>query len=836
MQHSQRLFIFLLLFLLLWNGEVAAAGASPFAEPSSIAVVMDPSAPALEDRVAKVFSERLGMQRRSPGVAVAIVRGVTPPAGVFRVFLGRTGTPLMNELCRKYTVVLPGKQRIAPESFALKTVTLDDGALALIAVGADGRGVLYSVGEILRRLAYRPDAVTVPALDMQSAPAYRFRGSSANQGGTMRRITGARAWTDQESRDYMIEQALAGANTFYGAGSTVDFLDEYDLMTVTDCRPNEYKQPVQKEWQANVCYSCHTQQTGWACPSVPEARKALLDQWDKDFAQRRNHDILRLYAGDPGGCRCPRCKPWGKTFVLLSEEIANLWLKRHPDSVVQIANQDLTNEGDQAIFDYLNEKPRPWLEGIAYGPGSNAMSPYFRSELREDLFEYARTGPVSRYLAETLSQLPKGQQITHYSDITHWISAQYQVEHPEPNLEKIYGRRTFHTRPKAFYDIFQAIMPFSEGDIIYSEGYHDELHQWMWNRLLWNSSQSLEAVLADYFTYFMGPEYVNAMSAAALELEKNIEAPLATNEGICRFLGLVREGGKTMPDFNKLRPGDHRWLEYLQKGLLDKYFQLKLRIEQDKEHRVTAALVGAGDAGAKLAAATAILAEPAESPEMAALREEARVAGEAGDTLFGVRNVGYFSTDKPLTNLVWISKQIERALAAPETERGPILANILGYEDAGPGGFYDDAGNKARQPHMIKGESYDGTAMMDPDNHPSQNTLAHGAFNLEDPRGVVFRYTGLDPSAQYRVRATLVLPRFRRSGAETTETTKLTESIVADDVYLVKDVEIPEYTPRQFEYDVPKSVTQDGTLELAFERGVSETGIVVSEVWLLKQQ
>ncbi|MDX9975574.1 MAG: hypothetical protein RBU21_21490, partial [FCB group bacterium] len=496
-----------------------------------------------------------------------------------------------------------------------------------------------------------------------------------------------------------------------------------------------------------------------------------------------------------------------------------------------IANQDLSNAGDQAIFDYLNEKPRPWLEGIAYGPGSNAMSPYFRDELREDLFEYPGAGPVNRYLAETLNQLPKDQKITHYSDITHWISAQYEVENPEPNIVKVYGRRTFHTRPRAFYGIFQAIMPFSEGDIIYSEGYHDELHQWMWNRLLWNSGQSLRAVLGDYFRYFMGPEYVKPMTAAALQLEKNLETPLATNKGIDRVLELVKEGGKTMPDFAQLRAGDHRWLEYLQKAGLDKYFQLKLRIEDDKRRRVADALAGTGDTDAKLTAAATVLAEPAESPEMAALREDARIAGEAANALYGVRNVGYFATEKSLTDLAWIATQIERARTAPEAERPALLAHVVSYEDPGPGGFYDDAGDENRQPHLVKGESYNASAMMDPNNRPSQNTLA---YSLEDPRGVVFRYTDLEPDAQYRVRATLVLPRFPRGMSEVPEGMKRTESILADGTYLAKDIEIPEYTARHFEYDIPQTATQDGTLELTFEKGTGAMGIVVSEVWLLK--
>ena len=86
-------------------------------------------------------------------------------------------------------------------------------------------------------------------------------------------------------------------------------------------------------------------------------------------------------------------------------------------------------------------------------------------------------------------QLPPDQHIVHFSDITHWIRSQYPVDNPEPNIIKAYDRRMFHTRPKAMYDIFQAIMPFSEGDIIYSEGNHDEFHQYLWARLLWNPNR-----------------------------------------------------------------------------------------------------------------------------------------------------------------------------------------------------------------------------------------------------------------------------------------------------------------------------------------------------------
>jgi hypothetical protein len=218
---------------------------------------------------------------------------------------------------------------------------------------------------------------------------------------------------------------------------------------------------------------------------------------------------------------------------------------------------------------------------------------------------------------------------------------------------------------------------------------------------------------------------------------------------------------------------------------------------------------------------------------MVALREEADRLGEESETIFGVRNVGYFSLDKDLTGLTWLSNQIKGAAASKSAkEKRAILSMVAGYEDPGEGGFYDDAGRKGRQPHLLKGDSYDASAMLDPSNRPSQNTIT---YNLEDKVGIVFRYTGLDPAASYKVRVTMVSPRIPRQLLDLPTEMRRTQSVLADGQYLAKDVEIPEYTARQFEYDVPKTLTQDGALELSFERGTGSIATVVSEVWLIRK-
>jgi len=822
MNYPVRVACALVLLLVIGAAAKAESDAQP-ARTAHLTIVIDPGDDGVEQRVAEVVRDRI--LRRSQ-VTVDIAQESAADS-TLRIALGRRGVGVgrSKELVERHRVTLPGKARVAPEGYAVKLVKSDGGPL-LIAEGADARGVLYAAGEVLRRFEYGPDWVSLDPVDMTAAPAYRFRGSSANQGGTMREKTGARAWTSDEARNYMLDFALSGANTLYAWGADFDFVKQFDLMTVGGCRPNQFRGEIPPEWNAGGLE--FWEGTDWVCPSVPEARAALMEQWDKEFAETQDHDIMRMYAGDPGGCRCPRCEPWGKTFIELCEEVGEIWLKYHPDSEIQIANQDLSNEGDQAIFDYLNAEPRLWLEGIAYGPGSNALSSYFRDELRDDLFEYPGSGPVNCYLNEILNNIPKYQRITHYSDITHWISAQYMVENPEPHLMKIYGRRTFHTRPEAFYRVFQAIMPFSDGDIIYSEGYHDEFHQYMWNRLLWNSNRSLDDVLDEYCVYHFGSDAAPEMREAMLELERSLETPLAENEGVDRFYLLVKEAGWKIPPHRMA--DNYRWRLYMQKAALDKYFQLKLRGELDRQTAIESLV--RKDAEGALAKVQGLLAESIETPEMAALREEAGRLGDESDRIMGVRNVGYLSFDVAFTSLAWTQRQVEAAAKAPEPERAALLKRAVLYEDPGPGGFYDDAGAPGRQPHLVEGDSYDASRRMDPENRPSQNTIA---YSLGDSGGVVFRYDGLDPAAAYKIRLIMVLPRFWQDTGQAPPDAPQMQNILADGAYIAKDVTIPLSSAQQFEYDVPQSATHDGTLELTIERGTGSRGVTVSEVWLEKK-
>ena len=647
------------------------AGSAQSLTAHRISITLDSQASTNEILVAEALKQRL-LQ-----ISDLVIQVGDGPADL-RLCLGAAhSTGNLKDLCDKHDMVLPGKIGPAPEAFAIKSLSTPEGRL-IVAIGADARGVLYAAGEVLRRFHYGPDFVTTVDYSVAEAPAFRFRGFSANQGGTMMKITKARPWTEAEIRGVPLEYALAGGNTFYAAdngGAYYDFIKSYGLMTTTGARPNQLYGQHPKEWNAGGREPWEGSQ--WVCPSIPEARAALLAQWDKDFAHRADHDVMRFFAGDPGGCTDARCRPWGKTFIQLCEELAAIWLRYHPKSIVLVANQGLDNAGERAIFDYYKEKPRTWSYGIAYGPGSNPMSRYFRRELRNDLFVYPGKGPVDRYLAEMLHELPMDQHIMHYSDITHWIRSQYQIDRPEPNIVKAYNRRMFHARPKAMYRIFQAIMPFSEGDIIYSEGNHDEFHQYLWARLLWNPNRELEDVMREYCVLYFGEDSAEPMVQALFQLEENLVKPLDTNPGIGRYYSLVKEAGDKMPAWRMKR--DYRWRLHMQKAALDQYLQYKLRNEMNHEQRAREILTAAkpGQYEPAIKQALDLLRAPTETDEMKKLRDEAGRLGEESDRLHGDRNLGYFKLDTPLRSISREIDSLEEAQSAKSDEDRQAAINSM---------------------------------------------------------------------------------------------------------------------------------------------------------------
>lgn len=457
--------------------------------------------------------------------------------------------------------------------------------------------------------------------------------------------------------------------------------------------------------------------------------------------------------------------------------------KYHPTTRIYFTNQKFDNDDDNAIFRYLQEKPRDWLWAWGYGPGSDAVTwqPGHRQTHRMDLFRYPGFGPFDLYPKEILRQLPPRHKLTYYNEITHWRYSQHGYiqmhpradrdgnlpprtghfiyeRRPDQGLTMVYDRLTFFAWPRFYYRVFNDLMRYSVGDVTHSSGHHDHFNQWMWQRLLWSPRMTVEDVVDEYCRNWFGPDAASLMSQAIFQLEENLEedpdTPLIAKEGIDRYYVLVKEAGWRIPEIH--RRSNWLWRQFMQKGALDKYTQLAVRQQTDLqsgiEQRIAQAMNDSNAARA-IDDALGMLDAFQETTEMIALREEAGRLGEESNALFGVRNEGFFNLEHDFIGLGWLRRQLNRAKQAQSVEQREYLRMIIDYENPGAGGFYDNLGTSNVAPHVINGYPYDHgqpyvSMMLSEGNRPSQRSMH---FTQDESRGVALSYHDLDPDARYRV-------------------------------------------------------------------------------------
>jgi len=198
--------------------------------------------------------------------------------------------------------------------------------------------------------------------------------------------------------------------------------------------------------------------------------------------------------------------------------------------------------------------------------------------------------------------------------------------------------------------------------------------------------------------------------------------------------------------------------------------------------------------------------------------------------------------DFPLNNGPWLKHRFAaiRQLSS-EAERLQAIEEILSWTDPGPGGFYDDVGNVARQPHLVQTPGFEEdpsrmrSVRVDFEEEPVWGALDvprrvswmdHAESLYDEP--LRMQYTGLDPKARYTLRVVYAGDNTRRKmRLVANETTEIHP-------YITRPVPF-----KPMEFDLPPATTASGELNLTWfgEIGLGGNGrnCQVSEVWLLKR-
>jgi hypothetical protein len=545
--------------------------------------------------------------------------------------------------------------------------------------------------------------------------------------------------------------------------------------------------------------------------------EAALKEWGEVFRQLPRIDAVFVPGGDPGHTE-PKY-----LLALLEKETANL-KKYHPKATMWVSPQGFNAPWMEQFFGLMDQQPA-WLTGIVFGPQVRVNLP----ELRQ--------------------RIPKRYPIRFYPDITHSMNAQFTVNDWDIAYAQTEEREVINPRPMDEAQIFRVLQPFADaGFLTYSEGCNDDVNKAVWSALGWDPEVNISGVMRDYARYFIGPDMADAFAQGLLALERNWRGPLVTNSAVDVTLAQFQELERRATPQLKL---NWRFQQALYRAYYDAYLRVRLLDETARERRAMESLSNArtGSGLSAITAAEAALTIDPGARAGGALR--ARVF-ELAEALFQSihmqlsvpryaaidvgRGANLDLIDRPITNSDWLRQRLTeiRVLSNDGARRGAI-DEILNWTNPGPGGFYDDLGDPANRPHLETGVGFEKdpaffhtvrTGFGSRRNTPWRASWYRHAEALYG-NSIQLRYTGLDPSAHYKV-------RFTQSGDNTARATRL----VANGKFEIHAMRKKDLEVKPVEFDIPAEATVGGSLMLEWLANPEESGngrfVQVAEVWLVR--
>ncbi len=759
---------------------VIRSGKLPAAEQTAAHVLVEEvkKRTSLNWRISTVWPKR--------GVVIAIASGASDP-----------GFP--QAMPRRQGIDLP---ELRPEGFRLVVDGVGTGNPIVWIHGADGRGALFGVGQLLRSLNWVKGSANVPSgLDIATAPAHPIRGHQLGYRHTANSYDG---WDDRQFEQYIRELALFGANSIEG----IPFQDD---------RPSPHMplpRAVMNRKLSEICARYEMDYWIWSPADFDlkdtKKRAEHLAKHEALFRECPRLDAIFFPGGDPGD-NAP------ELVMSYLADLSRLLAHSHPRAKIWLSMQGFEQPQVDFVHHWINEQMPDWLGGLVAGPSSPPIP-------------------------ETRARLPRRYGLRDYPDITHTVRCQYPVAWWDPAFHLTLGRESANPRP-AFYKLIQDYFgPYTSGFISYSDGVHDDVNKAVWSRLGWEPDADPRGIALEYARCFFGTAVAESAADGILALEKNWDGPLAENGSVAATLALWQQLERKAPDLR----GNWRWQLCLLRAYYDAYTRQRLIYESELERAANQILAKAPTDGADAAmdAALAVVQRAVKQP----VNEEwrARIGQLCADLFQSIKlqtSVPLYQAsgyergavldfvDHPLNNRWWLEDEFARIRQLPaEAEKLKRLESIRTWETPGPGSFYDEVGNIAKSPHVIRGEGLNTDPLMERNPGPgfwwwdegSSRKRLSWQTSMDWPLGLAYHH--LDPQSSYRVRLIgYGQVKLRANGRLLTPTRDGRQNLGE---------------PKEF--PLPTNLIQDGKLQLTFDRPTDEGQLNwrqqsrVSEVWLLK--
>lgn len=765
-----------------------------------------------------------------------------------------------NDYLRNNKIDPPNANDPGPEGFVLKIwSSKEHNGLNCIIAGSDARGVLFGFGKLLHLTELVNRAFYLPMRTIRTAPRYSLRAIvpqlKRSISPDIKEKTGARHWTKQEGIKLMESMLLNGANGVFGAwGSSlpinvrmhkkdkkkgvnlkdVKLAQKYGLDYIPYTSVNALGAQNNKDkWYAEFIGKKFKT---LACPSIPEARKAMLDARELYLKQCPKLDHFVIKAGDIAHCECEKCQPWVKTYWNLAEDIAKLVRKYHPEAKIYVNNQGFQVKDNKWMFDIIHNQNPEWVDGYSYAPGGSENSNYGWVRINEKWDKYPGMYPETTFLKSRLFYLHPGQVVTAHMDITHWKRSQLGIPYIDPALSEVYHRRTFNARPERIEKALKNVFPYIDTMTGYSEGVYDNFNCYLMLRLLWNPDLTARKIAFEYFKYHCGTEAAEIMAEAVFIGEDNYEQKVLENaEGIEKFHRKVNKAYQVMPDV--YRKNNWRIEMFLERAAIDLYILRKLQNSKKVYDDIMSDLRNDIENVDKKYLENIIknINWPMETPQMRSLYRKAQMIDDKLNRLVGLRFHALLTMRKiDSIGILWLKKQLKKAInTQKKDEMRKIVKQTINYEAVDDDEFYDNCGTRDGQPHFVfssgDAQGYYGTGNWPIDSRPSQRSYS---YSFESQEGLKFNYYGLDTSSDYEI--TLTYPNPPGVGFAIRSPNEF-------EVY-ANGVKIGEVIPTGkgfdfFTFTVPEKLinSRNGNLTVQFRKikGRSRS-TCISEIWVRK--
>jgi len=281
----------------------------------------------------------------------------------------------------------------------------------------------------------------------------------------------------------------------------------------------------------------------FVCPSIPEARQAILALRRRIFSLLPELDVLFFPSRDDGGCPgCEECNPWGPIYVDLVKEEAAIARQYHPECMVWVAQQGLSAGETEQVVEWLDRERPDWVEGVAYGPFSELMT--FDDGLNSDsplsLERYGYSGPTSGPVHRLRAAVPGKYKLILYPDEAHTRSCQYPVVGMDPVVQYVWNREDGPApRPLEMWHKCDQTAPAADGSAPYSEGDTDDVNKVVWSVRAWDFGVSARDIAATYARWHFGEACAQDATRLILTLEQILNQPIYGNSAVAEAVALV---------------------------------------------------------------------------------------------------------------------------------------------------------------------------------------------------------------------------------------------------------------------------------------------------------